>query len=309
MQEFSGMLRKRPLGRTGLEVSEISLGTAEIGMAYGIAARKPAEPAAAALLHAALDNGVNLLDTARAYGDAEAIVGRTLKARRNEYILLSKVPAGLPDEVRRMVDRSLRELQTERIDVMLIHCAAGAEPDDATAAVLADCKAIGKIRFIGASVYGERAALASIDAEWCDCVEIAYSALDRRPEQRTLARAEKRGVGVVARSVLLKGALTARFHLLPEAYQPLTDEVRRLAIAAETTIDDLPRIAYRYVLSHGFVSSALVGASGAGELRAAIAYAESAPLAAGILKKIAQLPCLGEEWLNPGMWPKLEILC
>jgi aryl-alcohol dehydrogenase-like predicted oxidoreductase len=193
------MVRKRRLGRTGLEVSEISLGTVELGMAYGIeVAAKPSEREAAALLHEALNLGVNLLDTARAYGDAESIIGRNLADRRAEYVLLSKVPVGTRENVEATVEQSLRALRTDRIDIMLVHCGYGVTPDEDTIASLAECKRAGKLRYLGASVYGETTARASMEESWCDCVEIAYSVLDRRPETETLSQAAERGVGVIA---------------------------------------------------------------------------------------------------------------
>ena len=88
-------MRYRQLGRTGFKVSEISLGTVEIGMPYGIAVNGvipvPDETVANRLLHDALDRGINFIDTARAYGGSEAIIGRALRRRRKEYILASKV--------------------------------------------------------------------------------------------------------------------------------------------------------------------------------------------------------------------------
>src|SRR5262245_44496662 len=132
------MVRKRRLGRTGLEVSEISLGTVEIGMAYGIEAAKPSESEAAALLTEALDLGANLLDTARAYGDAEGIIGRHLVDRRDEYVLLSKVPVGKRDIVQTTVEQSLRQLRTDHIDIMLVHCGYGVVPDEDTIASLVE---------------------------------------------------------------------------------------------------------------------------------------------------------------------------
>jgi aryl-alcohol dehydrogenase-like predicted oxidoreductase len=303
------MVRRRRLGRTGLEVSEISLGTVELGMAYGIHASKPTESEAAALLHQALDLGVNLLDTARAYGDAEAIIGRNLAERRNEYILLSKVQAGRQDSVQGMVEQSLRELRTDRIDIMLVHCGHAARPDADTISALLDCQSAGKLRHLGASVYGEHAALSAMEGEWCDCVEIAYSALDRRAEPTMLKRAAGRDTGVIARSVLLKGALTPRSSVLPDAFRPLTDEVARVLAVLDGDAMDLPGYAYRYVLSHAAVGSALVGTSRIDELKTAIASAQKGPLDAGAIARIRSLPELGEEWLNPGRWPSVEAVC
>ncbi|HIL69018.1 MAG TPA: aldo/keto reductase, partial [Verrucomicrobia bacterium] len=85
----------RRLGRANLQVSEVSLGTVELEMDYGIPVqgeqRRPSESEAVKLLNAAVDRGINFIDTARVYGESEAIVGRALKSRRNEIILATKV--------------------------------------------------------------------------------------------------------------------------------------------------------------------------------------------------------------------------
>src|SRR3954449_44296 len=123
-------MRYRPLGRTGFKVSEISLGTVEIGMPYGIARDgvppPPDEAEASKLLHRALDLGVNMIDTARAYGESEAIIGRTLRDRRKEFVLVSKVSsyeelnldsAAVRERITSSVHQSLSLLQTDVIDV------------------------------------------------------------------------------------------------------------------------------------------------------------------------------------------------
>jgi 1-deoxyxylulose-5-phosphate synthase len=302
-------MRQRTLGRTGLSVSELALGTVELGLDYGIAAAgerlKPDRRKAAALLNQALDLGINLLDTARAYGDAEEIIGEALKGRRGEYVLVSKVAAG-PADVRGSVEASLRALQTDYIDVMMIHCGADAEPDAGTAAQLARMRDNGAIRHLGASVYGERAALAAIDSDWCDCIEIAYSALDRRPEKRTLSRALECRIGILARSVLLKGALTSRSGALPAEFSPLQDTVRELCDATQTSLDVLPELAYRYVLMHEPPHSALIGSANPSELKACIAYAEKGALSPDLVTRIRSLPDPDPKWLNPGLWPRLH---
>ncbi len=134
------MHRKR-LGKTNLQVSALSLGTVEIGLDYGISeqgeARHPSEADAHKLLHFALDRGINLIDTARAYGEAEAIIGRALKTRRREYILASKVMPrpGAPSLVRAQLEEGLAALQTDHVDIMMIHSRADQiEPDEETLA-------------------------------------------------------------------------------------------------------------------------------------------------------------------------------
>lgn len=302
------MIRKRRLGRTRLDVSELALGTVELGMAYGIHAERPSEKGASALLHHALDAGINLLDTARAYGDAEAIIGRNLAGRRKEYVLLSKVPVGTAEAVESAVNQSLIQLRTECIDVMLVHCGYDATPDQDTVDALVNCRSAGKLRFLGASVYGESAALACINEDWCECVEIAYSMLDRRPERTTLQKAADHDTGVIARSVLLKGSLTPRCSSLPDEFKPLKSAVAQVVEAARSAMSELPDHAYRYVLNHPAVASALVGTSSIHELDVAVA-ATNVTIDADFVGRLRKLPPLSEEWLNPGRWPRVNGIC
>ena len=292
-------------------VSEISLGTVELGLDYGIAAPgeklRPPEQAAAELLHFALDRGITLIDTARAYGSAESIIGRALTGRRDAFVLASKVrpQPGEPEAIRRSVEQSLHELRTDRIDLMLMHCVAGEiEPDPDTLGELIRQRDAGLIRFVGSSVYGPEAALAAIRCGAIDCIQVAYSPLDRRVEEAVLSEARRLDVGVVLRSVLLKGALTERLTQLPDALAPVKQCVSELAAIAGG-MQQLPQLAYRYVLSQEPPHTALVGTASQTELSAAIAAAEMGPPPADVLAAIRRVIIGDERWLNPGNWPPL----
>src|SRR5260370_28094091 len=202
------------------------LGTVGMGFDYGIGpdgqSRRPEEQQSARLLHRALDLGINLIDTARAYGESEAIIGRALRERRREYVLCSKVlaHAGEPAETLRekvtdSVNTSLRSLATDSIDIMMIHSApAEVLKRDDLLGILEDLRRDGKFQWIGASGYGEDAALMAIRSGRIDCLQVSYSALDRRAEPCVWEEADRHGVGIVARSVLLKGVLTSRYSYL-----------------------------------------------------------------------------------------------
>jgi aryl-alcohol dehydrogenase-like predicted oxidoreductase len=95
-----------------------------------------------------------------------------------------------------------------------------------------DARQKGQIRWIGASVYGPEAAAGALASDAYDCVQVAFSMLDRRLEADFLREAAARDVGVVARSVLLKGALTERYRHLPEPMAPLRECVERLQLLA-----------------------------------------------------------------------------
>lgn len=310
-------MRYRRLGRTAFNVSEISLGTVEIGMAYGIAEDgeppPPDEAEASKLLHCALDLGVNLIDTARAYGESEAIIGRVLRDRRDEFVLVSKVlsyqdqsldSAVLRERITSSVHQSLSLLQTDFIDVMMIHSASIEVIERGEAlSILHDLKRQGHIRAVGASVYGEEAALAAIADGGYDCLQIAYNILDRRPESRVFQAADRSGVGLIARSVLLKGALTERFRLLPDALSNLKTGVDTMwALACRERIS-LPELAYRYVLSQPLPETALVGAASSEELRQVAGFAGLGPLPGRLIEEIRAARMPEAFYLNPGNWP------
>jgi aryl-alcohol dehydrogenase-like predicted oxidoreductase len=310
-------MKYRRLGRTGFKVSEISLGTVEIGIPYGIAENGkvtvPDETAAALLLNDALDRGINFVDTARAYGESEAIIGRALRRRRREFVLASKVLSrhGQNLDVHQMreltvasVNESLRFLQTDCIDLMMIHCAATEIlPNIHVFEVLTEIKNQGRIGTIGASVYGEAAAVAAIEHGGFDCLQIAYNILDRRPESKVFALAEQRDVGLVARSVLLKGALTSRHRHLPAALSELTTAIERMEMVAAREQMSLPELAYRYVLSHPLPQTALAGTGSVDELAELIEFATRGALSEDLIAEFRTIPMPDAYYLNPGNWP------
>jgi aryl-alcohol dehydrogenase-like predicted oxidoreductase len=264
------------------------------------------------LLNRALDSGINFIDTARAYGTSEEVIGRALARRRGEYILASKVssfskenlaPQALRERVAMSVEQSLRALNTGVIDIMLVHSTIGDTLDAGPVwEALSKQREAGNIRFLGASVYGEQAALDAM-ATGYDCLQIAYSVLDRGPEARLLVEAAARDVGIVVRSVLLKGALTHRYRDLPDAMQPLKRAVERLGEMAGGEVESLPELAFRYVLAHPAAHTALVGTARVEEMQAAIGYASRGALSPDLVGRIRSVEVEDPRWLNPANWP------
>jgi aryl-alcohol dehydrogenase-like predicted oxidoreductase len=303
---FVFTIRRKRWGRTNLDVSELSLGTVELGLDYGIDnERRPSECEASELLHYALDRGINLIDTARAYGDAERVIGRALKGQREEYVLVSKVlpMPEAPMKVRSQVEESLIQLQTDHVDVMMVHCRANQTlPDDDTVDVLKTVRREGKVLYLGASVYGPEAAIAAINCGCFDCIEVGYSVLDRRIDMEALPLAVEKDVGVIARSVLLKGALSERYLLLPPALEPMKQSIAQLASIAGG-VSRLPELAYRYVCNRPAPQTALIGTARREEIDECIRYLERGPLSPQEIEAIQQVRITEEQWLNPGNWP------
>jgi len=286
-------------------------------MDYGVPGRdfRPTEDQAAHLLNRVLDLGVNFIDTARVYGTSEEVIGRALAARRNEYILASKVaapPAGLQStgqELRRWVadsiTTSLRALQTDVIDLLQIHSATlEVIQRGEIIEAIADAQKVGSVRFTGATTYGEPATLAAIEDGRYDCVQVAYNLLDRQFETQVLPLARQKDVGVVVRSVLLRGVLSDAYVHLPAQLDELRAAIGRLA--ALPVAPCVPEMAYRYVLAQPAIASALVGTARLDELEAALDYASRGPLPEELVDGIRQIVVHDEAQLFPGNWPRPE---
>jgi len=306
------MFPDQQLGSTDLRVSRLGLGTLALGRDYGIRIQgskmRPSASDSAQILQFALDMGIKLIDTARMYGESEAIIGEAIGHRRHEYVLASKVAQypGEPKRVRESVEASLRALRTDVIDLVQVQCSVTDQmPDRATTDALLELKRSGEIRYVGASVYGAELAAAAMASRDFDCLQVAYNVLDRRMEKQLLPATGKENIGVLARSVLMKGALTERVEGLPEELYSVKMAVRDLDHLAAEEVECLPELAYRYALSEPAVASVLAGVTSLRELEQAFRWASRGALSAKLLDQIRALPILPAQVLTPAFWPPL----
>ena len=225
----------RPLGRTGVKVSPLCLGTMNFGP------RTP-EDEAITMIHRALDDGINFIDTANFYGqplkdgkgqgETEKIVGKAIKqsGRRDRIVLATKVhapTANYPDDpnaagnsrrhIMNEVEQSLRRLQTETIDLYQLHRPQASVPIDETLRALDDLVRQGKVRYIGTS---EFPAWQLVESLWAAkelglnrfvSEQMEYSILKREPEKYVMPMAEKYGFGLLPWSPLAGGILTGKY--------------------------------------------------------------------------------------------------
>jgi len=284
-------MENRVLGRTGLWVSSIGVGTGQFG-AFG----EPDHDACIRIAHIALDRGVNLIDTADFYsgGEAETIVGKAIADRREKVIVATK--CGLPMSadpnesgasrrwIMRSVEASLRRLGTDYIDVYQMH-----RPDPntdvmQTVETLDDLVRAGKIRYFGSSMFpAELLVEAQLRAQQggrsgFHSEQTSYSIFNRLGEADVFPVCERMGLGVFAYSPLDSGWLSGKyrsgqvtevspryrlmagyFDLKQQLSQRKLEAVEKLsALAAEAGIT-LSHLAIGFVLAHSSVTSALVG--------------------------------------------------
>lgn len=270
---------RRILGKTGLSVSALSLGTVALGVDYGIGASgRLAHEAALALLRAAFDGGVTLFDTAPNYGDAESLLGAAL-AHQEDAIFATKLSlpgdisgtAALRAALRKSVDRSRTALRRDVIDILQIHNLSAAQAaDPALGAAMAELRAQGLVRCVGASVYSEDEALTALHAGWVDVLQVAYNVLDQRMASRVFDTASALNVGLLTRSAYLKGALTPRVRQLPPQLAELRAAVETLASDWAIPLDALPDTALAFCLGEPRIGSVLIGPSRGDELAQAL---------------------------------------
>ena len=208
----------RPLGRTGWNVSEISFGAWAIGGAWG----EVSDDVSLAVLHAAVDAGVNFLDTADVYGDgrSERLIARLKKERKEEIIVATKAGRKLPkqttegysrENLTRWVDDSLRNLATEALDLLQLHC----PPTDLyyhpeVFGILDDLVQAGKLRYYGVSVERVEEAIKAIEFPNVQSVQIIFNCFRQRPAEVLFPLAKERKVGILARVPLASGMLTGK---------------------------------------------------------------------------------------------------
>ena len=209
----------RPLGRTGLSVSDISFGAWAIGGAWGSVDDETSMRA----LHAAVDAGVNFIDTADVYGDgrSERLIARLRRERPGETIhVATKAGRRLPaqtvegynrDNLTAWVDRSLKNLDTDAIDLLQLHCPPSAVfGSRGVYDILDGLIAAGKIRHYGVSVERVDEALEAIRHPGVATVQIIFNMFRLKPAERFFPAARAANVGVLARVPLASGLLTGK---------------------------------------------------------------------------------------------------
>ncbi len=258
------------LGRTGLKVSRLGVGLVEIGFQLS----EGEVDLAGRLLNIALDGGINFFDTAECYGISEDLIGATISHRRDDFILATKVghpsfgtegPRFTGDIVRKSIERSLKRLKTDHVDLLQVHAydIFGQPPNDVIEAVL-DAKKAGKTRFVGYSQENEEAMWA-IESGLFDTLQTAFSIMDQRARHGIFAAAKAANIGIIAKRPIGNGMWGREFrsedHYEDTVARRLGQRSQKMQaggpIAGEP--DNRIETALGFVLAHPEVDTAIVG--------------------------------------------------
>ena len=311
-------MKYRELGRTGWKVSEISFGAWAIGGAWG----DVNDQESLAALHAALDGGVNFFDTADVYGDgrSERLLARLKKERKENFYITTKAGRRLPrqtpegysrENLTAWIERSLRNLETDAIDLLQLHCP---HPDvyyrPEVFGILDDLVKAGKLRHYGVSVEKVEEALKAIEFPGVQTVQIIFNIFRQRPRELFFSEARRRKVGILARVPLASGMLSGKFtrdsrfekddhrhfNRHGEAFDRgetfagvdyetglrVVEKLKPLAPKDST----LAQLALRWILEFPAVTCAIPGAKRPAQVAENLAATNLKPLAQATMKKI-----------------------
>ncbi|MEV4149264.1 aldo/keto reductase [Amycolatopsis sp. NPDC049691] len=309
-------MQYRTLGRTGVQVSSLALGAMNFG-----AIGRTTQDEATAIVDAALEGGINLVDTADMYGqgESEVMVGKAIKNRRDDLVLATKAAMPMGEErnhrgtsrrwIFKALEDSLRRLDVDHVDLYQMHRWDPATSDEEALSALTDLQRAGKIRYFGSSTFP---AYRIVQAQWAArenhlgryvTEQPSYSILQRGIEAHVLPVTQEYGLGVLAWSPLASGwlsgavragreittnragALPQRFDLADPANQARLDAVEQLVKIAEQAGLSLIQLSLGFVTAHPGVTSALIGPRTLDHLKSQLAAADTV-LPADVLDEI-----------------------
>jgi len=250
----------RAFGSTGMNVSVLGFGGSEIGAAEVDFATVDQ------ILGAALDVGVNVIDTAECYGNSEEKIGKALVGKRDSVYLFTKCghQSGFggedwePDMLRRTIDRSLQRLNTDYVDLVQLHtCTQEHLEQGDVVRVLLEAKQAGKTRFIGYSGDSFTARYA-LEMNVFDCLQTSVNVMDQEAIDLTLPLAAEKGIGVIAKRPIAN-AVMLRTTVAPGSYESEYWDRWQVLDYPELKGEDPVSIALQFTLAQPAVATAIVG--------------------------------------------------
>jgi aryl-alcohol dehydrogenase-like predicted oxidoreductase len=282
-------MERRRLGRTDMDVSVLGFGGSEIGY------ESAGQATVTALLTAALDAGLNVIDTAECYVDSEALIGRAVSGRRHELFLLTKCghPRGFgagdwrPASLLRSIERSLQRLRTDVVDLVQLHSCSEAElrRGDVIAA-LETARERGLTRYVGYSGDGAAARYA-VETGRFDTLQISVNVADQEALDTVLPAAAARGIGIIAKRPIANAVWKTGRKPASGYHHEYWRRLRELDYAfLRQPLAEAVATALRFTLSAAGVHTAIVGTARPGRWRENAALLARAPLAANDIDAI-----------------------
>ncbi len=288
-------MQTRTLGRTGIKVSVVGVGTWQFGGEWG---RTYTAGDAREVLAAAQDCGINLIDTAECYGDhlAERLIGETLPGKREDWVIATKWGHKFhecfkrdtcvgPADLLAQLDASLKALRTDYVDLLQFH--SGSDAQFATPGMweaAAEARRQGKVRFLGNSISSTTADTKQVDRSTevgVDVIQLIYNRLQREPEAAVFPSCSRQNLGVLARVPLASGFLSGKYkpgHKFPDndvrevwmkaKQDRMLHEAEQIAATEVPAGVPMAQWALAWVLKNPAVTAVIPGCKDAAQVRA-----------------------------------------
>ncbi|MEQ9639000.1 MAG: aldo/keto reductase [Alphaproteobacteria bacterium] len=306
-------MEKRTFGKTGFEVTALGFGGGPVGFLG------TEQASVATILNLLLDRGINLIDTAAAYQGSEAAIGAAVASRRDEFVLVSKCgqkfddiggEAWTAETVTKTVDRALKRLKTNHLDVMLLHsCDLDTLKKGEALGALIEAREAGKVRHVGYSGDNEAAAYA-VTVPDIAVLETSVNICDQVNIDKVLPGAQQNGVGVLAKRPIANAAWKdvgeqqgvyanySRTYAGRLAHMGLTPEALGFGGDAGAAWTE---IALRFTLTQPGVTTAIVGSTNPAHVGRNLQIAEKGPLPAATMERLREAfrnaeQASGETW-------------
>jgi hypothetical protein len=256
-------MQKRQLGKTDMHVTALGFGGAEIGY-HGID-----QATVQKLLSEALDAGLNVVDTAECYSDSETLIGNAAAHRRNDFFLFTKcghdgksfnLPDWDPQMLAQSIDRSLKRLKTDRVDLVQLHsCSLDKLKQGDVIDVLKRAQQAGKTRYIGYSG-DSHAAKWAVTSGHFDTLQTSINIADQEPLDLFLEEALEREVGVIAKRPIANATWKEQSGPASEYHRAYWDRLKKLDYDfLKKPLPEAIAIALRFTLDCPAVATAIVG--------------------------------------------------
>ena len=299
-------------GRTGLQVSRLGVGTAEIGFEL----TRDQQDEAARVLNTALDNGINLVDTAACYGISEELIGETISQRRDEYILATKAGHVREGELAEQgyeewtgptitasIERSLKRMKTEVLDVVQLHsCSVEILERGEVIEALEAARDAGKTRFIGYSGDNE-AAMWAVESGRFDTLQTSFNLVEQKALHSGLFEAvQKQKMGIIVKRPIANASWGADKSPsdYADTYWQRAATMKENGALPDFELDRI-LIALGFTFAHDAVDVAIVGTRNPDHMRANIELLDKLPLDSHVIDALhRRFEEVGMEWEQKG---------
>ena len=295
-------METRILGETGIEVTRLGFGGARIGIDHAT------QEQTTELLNGLLDRGLNFVDTASGYLESERMIGNAIGGRRSEFILETKTPTDggggsgptwSKESITAAIDGSLRDLQTDYLDIVLLHsCDASILRAGEAVEALVDARSAGKTRHIGYSGDGHDA-LVAIEMGVFEILQTSFNVVDQSGMDEVIPAARAAEMGIVAKRPIANAAFAKEQS--PYGYaDEYWSRARSLVVPAGAPPDRL-ELSLRFTLSMDAIDTAIVGTTRRGHGLGNIEIVEKGPLPAEVVADLRrQFAQHGSGWEQLG---------